>query len=63
MKTLLMLCFPTLRTRLQPKVIPHDEANRDDRPTDNHQARVALLLALLFGFLRRAGGKLGGDLR
>lgn len=62
MKTLLMLCFPTLRASLQPKVIPRDEANRDDCPTDNHKARVALLLALFLGFLRRAFGVLGGDL-
>lgn len=62
MKALLMFGFAPFGTSLQPKVIPDDERNRDNRPTDNHEARIALLLAIFLGFLRRAFGKLGGDL-
>lgn len=63
MKALLVFGFAPFGASFQPKVISHDERNRDNRPTDNHEARIALLLAIFFGFLRRAGGKLGGGLR
>ena len=58
----LVLLATLLRLVSQPEIIRHTQAERNDGPTDHQEPTIALLFAMLFGFLGGALCMFGGGL-